>query len=59
VRISASGDVESASASSNSSCAAFTEAAVAFARDLAFSPATKGGQPVAAWFRMLVRALPR
>ena len=59
VRIAASGEVESASASTNSSCAAFTVRAVAFASDLAFSPATKGGQPVAAWWRQLVRALPR
>jgi len=58
-RVSATGDVETASASARSNCAAFTDQAVAFARDLAFTPAVKGGQAVAAWIARLVRPQPR
>jgi len=32
-----------------SNCAAFNQAAVAQIQDMTFRPATKGGQPVAAW----------
>jgi serine/threonine-protein kinase len=59
LRVSATGDVETASASARSNCAAFTDLAVAFARDLAFTPAVKGGQAVPAWISRLVRPQPR
>jgi TonB family protein len=59
LRVTASGDVETASVQSRSSCAAFNDAAVAFARDLAFTPATKGGAPVAVWIQLLIRPAPR
>jgi len=36
-------------------CAAFGQAAMAFARDLRFQPATKSGTPVAAWTQVLIR----
>jgi hypothetical protein len=59
LRVSASGQVETASATIRSNCAAFTDLVVAFAGDLVFTPATKGGQPVAAWINHLVRPQPR
>jgi TonB family protein len=55
LRVSASGQVETASATRPSNCAAFTAQAVALANDLVFTPATKGGQRVAAWINWLVR----
>jgi hypothetical protein len=58
LRVSASGEVEMASATARSNCAAFTDQAVAFARDLAFAPAIKGGAPVPAWIAVLIRPLP-
>jgi hypothetical protein len=58
LRVSAMGEVEMASATVRSNCAAFTELAVAFARDLAFAPATKGAAPVPAWIAVLIRPLP-
>ena len=57
LRVSASGEVEMASATVRSNCAAFTEQAVAFARDLVFTPAVKGGAPVPAWIAVLIRPL--
>jgi len=59
LRVTSSGQVETASATAPSNCAAFTALAVAFAGDLVFAPATKGGQPVAAWISLLVRPQPR
>jgi TonB family protein len=59
LRVTASGDVETASVQSRSTCAAFNDAAVAFARDLAFAPATRNGSPVAAWIQLLIRPAPR
>jgi hypothetical protein len=59
LQVSAAGDVMAASPQFRSNCPAFNEQAVAFARDLAFQPATKGGQPVAAWIILLIRATPR
>jgi len=59
LRVNARGEVEVASVRGNSNCAAFTEAAVAFARDLGFSPARKAGAPVAAWIVIPIRPLPR
>jgi len=59
LRVSASGQVETASATRSSNCPAFTAQAVALANDLVFTPATKGGQPVAAWYNWLVRPQPR
>jgi predicted Ser/Thr protein kinase len=56
LQVSASGEVLMASSSGRSNCAAFNDQAVAFARDLAFSPATKGGQPVAAWIIQPIQA---
>jgi hypothetical protein len=38
-----------------SNCAAFNDAALAVARDLSFSPGTKGGAPVEAWVKQLIR----
>jgi TonB family protein len=55
LRVSESGQVETASATRPSNCAAFTAQAVALANDLVFTPATKGGQRVAAWINWLVR----
>ena len=59
LQVSVSGDVVTASLQGRSSCPAFNEQAVAFSRDLAFQPATKGGQPVAAWIALLIRPTPR
>jgi len=59
VQVSATGDVVTASPRVSSNCADFTAVAVAYARDMAFSPATKNGQPVAAWMQLLIRPLPR
>jgi len=59
LQVSATGDVVTASPRQNSNCAAFTAAAVAFARDMAFTPATKNGQPVSAWIALPIRPLPR
>jgi len=59
LRVNARGEVETSSVRGNSSCAAFTAAAVAFALDLGFSPARKGGAPVAAWVHIPIRPLPR
>ena len=59
LQVSPTGDVVTASPRGSSSCPAFTDAAVAFARDLMFNPATKGGQPVSAWVAQLIRPLPR
>jgi len=58
VRVNASGDVETASVTVRSNCAAFTDQAVPFARDLAFVPAVLRGTPVAAWTMVLVRPAP-
>jgi predicted Ser/Thr protein kinase len=59
LRVSESGQVDPASATRPSNCAAFTDLAVAFARDLVFTPAVKGGQAVPAWIARLVRPQPR
>jgi len=59
LRVSESGQVETASATRPSNCAAFTAQAVALANDLVFTPATKGGQRVAAWINWLIRPQPR
>ena len=56
VQVDASGSVAMASPRSRSNCPAFTDLAVSFARDLGFSPATKGGQPVSAWISLQVQA---
>jgi len=58
LRVSGSGGVETASVTVRSNCAAFTDQAVAFARDLAFVPAVLRGTPVAAWTMVLVRPAP-
>ena len=57
IKVNASGAVENASQNAGSNCAAFTAAAVAFASDLEFQPATKGGQPVAAWILLSIRPM--
>ena len=58
VRVGATGEVVTASPLAQSNCAAFSALALAFARDLAFRPATKGGAPVSAWVAVLIRPLP-
>lgn len=55
VRVSETGDVDMASTFSRSSCPAFTAMALAWARDIAFAPAQKGGAPVPAWIQVLIR----
>ncbi len=59
LRVSATGDVATAQINGRSSCAAFNDAALAVSRDLSFTPATKGGQPVEAWVLLPIRPLPR
>jgi TonB family protein len=59
LKVSATGDVANASSSSpGSNCAAFNAAALAVARDLSFTPATKGGAPVEAWIKLSIRPQP-
>jgi hypothetical protein len=58
LRVSAAGQVESAALRTRSNCAAFNALAVSYAREqLVFRPATKGGQPVAAWILLVIQAL--
>jgi predicted Ser/Thr protein kinase len=59
LRVSATGDVATAQINGRSSCAAFNDAALAVSRDLSFTPATKGGQPVEAWVLQLIRPISR
>jgi TonB family protein len=59
LKVNASGGVDNASVVVGSNCPGFNEAAVAFANDLQFSPATKNGTPVVAWIRRLFRPAPR
>ena len=55
LKVGASGDVDGQpSVLRHSNCATFEQAAVATARDLAFRPATKGGQPAAAWIQIVI-----
>jgi hypothetical protein len=58
VRVDASGNVvgNPTAQTRRGDCAAFAEAAAAYVADLAFVPATKNGQPVAAWIQLPVRA---
>jgi hypothetical protein len=56
LQVSAAGDVLQAFAQGRSNCAAFNDQAVAFARDMGFQPATKGGQPVPAWIILPIQA---
>ena len=58
MRVNASGDVEMASVNARSNCGAFTEVALAFARELVFAPGRKGGAPVSAWIKILIRPMP-
>jgi len=59
LKVSPTGDVALASASAPASnCSAFNAAALAVARDLSFTPATKGGQPVEAWIKLSIRPQP-
>ncbi len=55
VNVSASGEVLSASMNRGSSCQAFTAAAVSQVQDMTFTPAQRGGQPVAAWVVVVMR----
>jgi hypothetical protein len=58
VRVDASGNVvgNPTAQTRRGDCAAFAEAAAAYVADLAFVPATKNGQAVAAWIQLPVRA---
>jgi TonB family protein len=55
VNVSAAGEVVSASMSRGSSCREFTDAAVSQVQDMTFTPATRGGAPVAAWTIVVMR----
>jgi TonB family protein len=55
VNVSAQGEVISASMSRGSSCREFTDAAVSQVQDMTFTPATRGGAPVAAWTIVVMR----
>jgi len=59
LRVDAVGNVETVSMLIRSNCAAFTELALAFARDLIFTPASKNGRFVSAWLSLPVRPLPK
>ncbi len=59
MRVTATGEVQGApTVTGRSDCAAFNDAAVAAAAEIAFAPAQKAGRPVAAWTRILVRPAP-
>lgn len=59
IHITAEGTVDSAQVDQGSGYPAFDSAAVAGSRALRFEPATRGGEPVAAWFLLPVQfALP-
>lgn len=53
--ISERGSVDTVRVDKGSGYAPFDSAALAGSRDLRFSPATRGGKPVAAWFLLPVR----
>jgi serine/threonine protein kinase len=56
VHVSATGEVTgNPTAVRRSRCVQFDQAAMAYVLDLRFSPATKNGQPVATWTRVLIR----
>jgi hypothetical protein len=58
VHVSASGEVVgNPTVIGRSSCAAFGQAAAAYAADASFQPALKDGRPVPSWVRLLIRAI--
>jgi hypothetical protein len=60
LRVGTTGEVDGTPTTHRSSnCAGFDVQAVSRAGDLAFHPATKGGQPVAAWILLPIRPTPR
>jgi hypothetical protein len=55
VHVAATGEVVGTPSGYGSNCAQFNQAAGAYVQDMRFSPATKNGQNVSAWIRVLIQ----